>query len=78
MNNNIQPAYEFFRDCMEGGQSVYTDNQRKFIKKAIEFAILHAENALESASNIEIDSGKGETEFVINHILNSYPKEKIK
>lgn len=86
---NITTAAEFFRDCMEGGQSVYTASQRKFIDKAIEFTKMHNKLALAaSAKNAKTKFIEGvyiektptmwDIEIDKDSILNAYPEDNIK
>lgn len=81
--SEIPNVGEFFRDCMEGGQSVYNRNQLKFLKRAVEFAKLHVKAALEAAAeNAQAkenpaDYGTGEIWVDKKSILSAYPESNI-
>lgn len=82
----IPNSHEFFRDLLEGGQSVYSAKQAKFIQRAEEFAKLHVQAALKAAANgvcidwDHIDMLEGDSERIINKesILAAYPLDNIK
>jgi len=83
----VPTAYEFFSVLKRGGQSVFTKRETDFILKAIEFAQMHTEEALETGARnahiVQDWNGNTDSEYVdyVIHkpsILNAYPTENIK